>query len=269
MLTTDPKYENGFAPMKSDVWITFLSVCNWTDAELWNEFLKQLESLMEDKIVKLDDKDPVRRKADTSNNEGGFVINFGAKEDSRWIRGKFSRSKVEFEIQIYKAGVDSFGKTRENSFDLFVPHAMSFKPDAEKLIAVFRYAAERLGAFYAYADLKDGICSKKPCTPSLDISRELLGVFWLTYFGPSYCDFFMRKILLNQSEATYGPLQGMTLQLAETPGQITIERRSAIEASLGKHSFAGSGVEKLPGQYALTLENLSSDPLGKKASSPL
>lgn len=254
--------------MKPDVWMTINSVQNWTDAALWNDFLKGFESLMGDKIAKLDDKDPVRRKADTRNDEGSFVINFGTKEDSRWICGKFSRSKVEFEIQIYKAGVDSFGRPRENKFKAFIPHAMSFGPDAGKLVAVFRYAVERLGAFYAYADLKDGICSKKPCTPSLDISRELLGVFWLTYFGPSYCDFFQRKILLNQSEATDGPLQGITLQLAETPGQVTTERRSAIQASLGKHSFAGSGIEKLPGQYALTLENLSSDPLVKKAPGP-
>lgn len=255
--------------MKSDIWITINSVKNWTDAKLWNEFLKQLETLMGDEIVKLDDKDPIRRKADIRNDEGSFVINFGAKEDSRWICGKFARSKVEFEIQLYKTGVDSFGRPRENKFKAFIPHGMSFGPSAGKLIAVFRYAVERLEAFYAYADFKDEICSKKPCTPSLDISRELLGVFWLTYFGSSYCDFFQRQILLNRSEATDGPLKGITLQLAETPGQVAAESRSAIETSLGKYSFAGSGGEKSPGQYALSLENLTADLLANPPSGSL
>lgn len=243
--------------MKSDVWMSFSSVQNWSESEIWNEFFPQIEALLRDRIAKLDDKDPVRRKVESSNTEGDFITKFGPKEDSRWICGKFARSKIEFEIQIYKEGMDSFGRLRENRFKLFIPHQMSFGPDAEKLIEVFRLGAKILRPFYAYADFKDEICIKKPCTPSLDISRELMGIFWLTYLGRDYRTFFA-ETLTRVENAEKGPNEGVVIQLGATPSQVDVGLRERVQQQLGVESFASGGLAKEQGQFALTLQQIRS-----------
>lgn len=243
--------------MKSDVWMSFSSVQNWNESAMWNEFFPQMEVLLSDRIAKLDDKDPIRRKVESSNAEGDFITKFGLKEDSRWIYGKFTRSKIQFEIQFYKEGMDSFGRLRDNDFNVFIPHQMSFEPDAEKLIKVFRLCAEILRPFYAYADFKDEICSKKPCTPSLDISRELMGIFWLTYLGRDYRTYFS-ETLTRVENAGAGPNEGVIIQLGTTPLQVDVGLRERVQQQLGSKSFASGGLTKEPGQFALTLQQIRS-----------
>ena len=120
--------------------------------------------------------------------------------------GSFERSGVTAQIRHFKAlGI------WENSIGFTAPEAFSFGPDVERLVGLFNLTNERLRAFYAYADLKDIICAKKPSTPSLDISRELLGVFWLTYFGEQYCRFFGRDKVTTLSAASPGPGNGCLL----------------------------------------------------------
>lgn len=244
----------------NDIWITHYSLSSWNSEKTWDDYLQAIEAVLGDRLLKLDDTDPVRRKADTKNGEGSFVVQFGEHEASRWVRGKFGKTKIEIEIQHYKSGQDSFGRKRENRLSFYIPERMAFGPDSRRLIELFRLGNEQLGAFYAYADFKGTICAKKPSTPSLDISRELLGIFWLTYFGPRYCDFFARSRLLDIYGASAGSTGGVSLQLAGTPGQVGLERRAATESGLGELSFAGYGMVKAPGQYALTLEDLHETP---------
>lgn len=247
----------------NEIWITHYSLCSWNSAKTWDDYFRAIETALGDRLLKLDDTDPVRRKADTKNGEGAFVVHFGEHEASRWVRGKFGKTKIEIEIQHYRSGQDSFGRRRENRLSFYIPERMAFGPDCRRLIELFRLGNEQLGAFYAYADFKGAICAKKPSTPSLDISRELLGIFWLTYLGSRYCDFFTRSRLLGMCGATAGPAAGLTLQLAETPFQVALESRAASESELGKLSFAGYGAIKPPGQYALTLESLMTVPCGE------
>jgi len=241
----------------SKLWISHLSVRRWTDHAAWDDYLRAVQAVLGDRLVKLDVNDPARRKANVASGEGQFVTQFGEREDSRWLWGKFEKTKIEFEINHYKAGTDSFGRLRENEITFYVPERMTFGPDARRLVELFRLGNERLEAFYAYADFKDVICGKKPSTPSLDISRELLGVFWLTFFGPRYCDFFGREQLLRLGQASEGPGNGITLQLAETAAQVLGDDRVGIEQKIAPESFAGTGKAKASGQHALTLAQLS------------
>lgn len=245
--------------MTSDLWISHYSVCSWMSAKNWDDYLRKVEAVLGDRLVKLDDTDPIRRKADTKRGKGSFVVQFGEREDSRWVRGKFEKTKIEIEVQHYKSGKDSFGRERQNLLTIFIPERMAFGPDLCKVLELFHLGNESFGAFYAYADFKKEICTKKPSTPSLDISRELLGVFWLTYFGPPYCAFFGRDRLLRLQSATDGPAGGITLQLAESPGQVPDNSRGLLEHEIAAESFAGNGGSKERGEHALTLGQLSTD----------
>ena len=242
-----------------ELWITHYSVCSWMSAKNWDDYLRTMEVVLEDRLMKLDDNDPARRKADTQKGEGDFIVQFKEREDSRWIWGTFEKTKIEIEIDHYKAGKDSFGRERKNKCKIFIPERMTFGPDLRKVIELFRLGNESFGAFYAYADFKKAICAKKPSTPSLDISRELLGVFWLTYFGPAYCSFFGRDRLLHLQQATDGPADGITLQLAESPSQVPDNSRGTLEREIAPESFAGSGGVKERGEHALTLAQLSAN----------
>jgi len=240
----------------SDVWISHLSMKPWMSAELWDIYLREIEQVLGDRIGKLDSNDPSRRKADTKAGEGAFVINFGEREDSRWVIGQFEKTKVRFEVRHMKTGLDSFGRLCHNSMKFFVPNRMSFGPDAEKLVWLFKLTNEHLGSFFAYADFKDIICSRKPSTPSLDVSRELLGVFWLTHFGPAYRAFFGDQLegLPGLEIDRHG---GAMLRLAETPAQVPASTRGEIIERLGSASFANGGPPKEQGQFALTLRQLA------------
>ena len=237
--------------------MSHLSMRRWTDPAAWDKYLQAVESVLDDRLEKLDVNDPARRKADVTKGEGSFIVQFGEREDSRWLWGKFTKTKIEFEIQHYKASTDSFGRFRANSVTFYIPERMTFGPDVRRLVELFRLSNEQLETFYAYADFKSVICAKKPSTPSLDISRELLGVFWLTYFGFHYCSFFGRERLVRLQQVSEWPATGITLQLADTAGQVPDDNRTRLERDIAAESFAGTGGPKASGQHALTLAQLT------------
>lgn len=251
----------------NEIWMTHSSVKSWNSSAEWDDYLRAVESVLNDRLAKLDANDPVRRKADTTRGEGHFITQFGPKEDSRWILGRFEKTKVVVEIQLYKHGRDSFGERRDNTIAFYIPDKVCDRSNMEKLVELFRLTNERHGIFYAAADLKGVYCSKKASPPSLgalNIASELPGVFWLTYFGPQYCEFFGRDRLVSLERTSEGPDGGMTLRLAETPERVPEGLRRMLERRLGVETFAGAGevlLEKPEGRYALTLEQLASGPV--------
>ncbi len=241
--------------MNNDIWTTHISINTWMSSKVWDSYFCEIEYILGDKIIKLDSKDPVCRKADIQSGEGDFVVDFGKNEDSRWIFGKFDKTKIEFQIHHFNSGLDSFGRPCCNRIKFYIPHLMSSVPDIEKITKLFTFTNIRLGSFFAYADYKEVICSRKPCTPSLDVTRELLGVFWLTHFGPAYKSFFGVK-LEGVPRLEFDPDGGVTLQLAKTPGQVDVTARQDLIERLGSDSFANGGPVKERGKYVLTLEQL-------------
>lgn len=253
--------------LANEIWMRHRSVRAWTDATEWDEYLRTIESVLNDRLAKLDANDPARRNADTVRGEGHFITQFGSKEDSRWLLGRFEKTKIAVEIQLYKHGRDSFDRRRDNTITFYIPGKVHAGGDVESLVELFRVTNERFGSFYAAADLKEVYCAKKASPPSvgaMNIASELPGVFWLTYFGPDYCEFFGRERLATLEQASEGPAGGMTLRLAGTPGQVPEGLRRMLERRLGAETFAGTGdvtIEKPEGRYALTLEQLASSPV--------
>lgn len=237
--------------MSRELWINHRSVARWLDPHLWDRYLSALEEVLGDRLTKLDTNDPMRRKADTAKSEGDFVVAFKPREDSRWLFGVFGNSGVQIEIRHFKA-LGSW----DNSISLIFPERMTSGSEIGQVRRVFTLGNQMMQPFYAEADLKEVICSIKPSTPSLDISRELPGVFWLTYFGPAYRAFFGAKFdgIAGLDEDSRG---GVTLQLAESPAQVAASAREGIIKHLGATSFAGGGPPKERGQFALTIHQLA------------
>ena len=128
----------------NDLWMTHYSVDSWMSATNWNSYLRELEEIVEDTLVKLDDNDPIRRKASTKSGEGDFIVGFGPREDSRSIFGRFEKTKIEIEITNYKSGKDSFGRLRENRLKIFIPEHLVNTRSTE-ISKVFRLGMRNWG----------------------------------------------------------------------------------------------------------------------------
>jgi len=62
------------------------------------------ETVLGDRLVKIDHTDLIRRKVDTKRGKGSLVMQLGEPDESHWVRGKFEKTKVEIEVQHYRSG---------------------------------------------------------------------------------------------------------------------------------------------------------------------
>lgn len=241
------------------IWITHLSVAPWLSAETWDVYLRQAETILGDRLIRLDHRDPVRRVADTRNSEGKFIVAFEEKQDSRWVAGKFAKSDVTFSIELHEDAVDRHGRPTTNNMTI----SFSQKTDIAKIKDLFEFGNSHLMSFYSYSDLQPVITgmgnSHQRLTPGFDIQRELPRIFWLTYFGPAYRRFFgLDRISdANKVRASHGG--GITICLGESPSLLSNEREEA-EHEFGAQSFAGHGVLKREGEFEPTLAGLRGPP---------
>ena len=244
-----------------EIWMQHFSARSWNCSNLWNDFLGQMETLLGDRLLRLDDKDPVRRKVTSADGEGKFVVQFGAREDSRWIAGRLNKTGIQFDVTLYKAGRDSLGRRRFNSLNILIPPGFTTQSNILRLDQLFNLTNQLLETFYGFADERSVVCAKQPSgTHSVDLNRELLGVFWMTYLGPEYKAFFGTEKLMSLKNAVVGSGNGITIKLAAYPGAVPAGDRIDVERALGTCSFAsmeGSHVRKEPGQYVLTQDQLS------------
>ncbi|QND59587.1 hypothetical protein [Mesorhizobium huakuii] len=245
------------------IWITHLSVAPWTSAQTWDTYLRRAETTLGDRLIRLDHRDPVRRVADSRNGEGEFIVEFEKNHNSRWVAGKFEKSGVTLNIHFHKGPFDQYARPTHNSITLVLPQ----KTDRSTIRDLFALGNSHLTPFYSYSDLQPVMTEKgnrhQRLTPGFDIERELVGVFWLTYFGPAYTRFFGAERLLDLYGTQMSDNGGVTLCLGEAPGLLTTEREQA-ERDLGAQSFAGHGVLKRQGEFALTLAALRGQWEGKK-----
>lgn len=248
------------------LWMSFSSVRPWNDPALWDDYLQFVESLFKDRLDRLDENDPIRRRA-SSRSEGLYITNFEKPQSTRILFGKFAKTKIEFTINLCNWEKDQWGRAVSNRINFYIPipNTLSASPETDRLVNFFLLTIEKLEAFTAEADIVDIIYSKKSHDGmSLCISDELLGIFWLTYLGPKYCEFFKREIVLSLFGAHEGPAGGITIRLADSPFEIGPEERRNAEIILGEKYFAGLepitdfNKRKIPGQLP-TLEQLRAE----------
>jgi hypothetical protein len=167
--------------------------------------------------------------------------------------GRFDELDIEFSIQHYrKIGHYS------NTLRWHLPQTVLTDGNLPQVRRLFDAGNEVLHPFYSYGDVASQLSSKKKSTGAIDIQAELLGVFWLTYFSDAYVKFFSAERFRELNGVAFNGEHGVTIQLGQSPNDVTEDKRRIAVLALGKNSFVDvadlSG--KRPGKFALTFQQL-------------
>lgn len=238
----------------SELWIDHLSIVTWQEPVLWTAYFNEAQQVLGSPLTHLDISDPVKRKVSSLNDAGNYVCTFKAREDSRWLFGKFDAIGVELSIQHYR----KLGHW-PNSLQWHVPLSFLVEPEnRERLKALFNLGNRTFKPFYAYSDDVSYIKSKKKASGAVDIRAELLGVFWMTYFNAAYVAFFGKEKFKDFPCVEYSQDGGITVFLGGSPDSVSSELREQLATILGRHSFVNQNdvLSKQPGRFALTFEQL-------------
>lgn len=216
--------------------------------------MPNLDILLGDKLFKLDDHDPLRRKPENSQREGEFICNFAPKEQSRVLFARFGKSKASFTLNL-RGGLPDTGNY--NSINFYIPEKAASKLPSPVLDCILDSFIASLKPYYADVDYREILFSRKPSPPTHTVypSRELPGVFWRTYFGKDYRKFFSDAKLKGLAGGPH-PSGGWLIKLSDHLADVTGEQRRHAEKHLGELSFASYGENKQLGQHVLTLEQL-------------
>lgn len=238
----------------SELWIAHHSIDAWQEPSRWTAYFEEAQRLLGSPLTHLDVNDPVKRKVASLADAGNFVCAFKAREDSRWLFGKFADIGIELSVQHYR----QLGHY-PNTLKWHVP--LSFVEKSEnrrRLKALFDLGNRTFNPFYAYSDDVAQIASKKKSSGAVDIQAELLGVFWLTYFSAAYVAFFSKEKFSSIPGVEYGGDGSITIVLGDSPKSVANELREQSAAILGKESFVNVSdvLGKQRGRFALTFQQL-------------
>jgi len=245
-----------------ELWMYHDSVQLWTDSSLWLDYLTDAESVLGARITRLDKNDPVRRKVEKgeSDKTAQFIVDFGKKEDSRWLFGKIGNLGITFSIHHHRSERSS-PNDFPNTLIWYIPEKLlQTETMINRVVTLFQLGNERLRTFYGCADFIERIGKKKKETGAVNIEEELLGVFWLTYFDHRYRDMFgEEKVALLSNIITECPHRGFMVKLADSPIDMDERRSAEAEKILGAKTFVNPSERfsfKRPGEFALTFSQL-------------
>lgn len=239
----------------SELWIAHHSIDAWQEPSRWTGYFEEAQRLLGSPLTHLDVNDPVKRKVASLADAGNFVCAFKAREDSRWLFGKFRDNGIELSVQHYR----QLGHY-PNTLKWHVPLSFVEKPEnRQRLKALFDLGNKTFKPFYAYADDVAQITSKKKSSGAVDIQAELLGVFWLTYFNAAYVAFFGSQKFNALPGVERGGDGSITIVLDDSPKSVTNELREQSAAKLDKQSFVNPSdiLGKQRGRFALTFQQLN------------
>jgi hypothetical protein len=241
----------------NNIWLSHHSIEKWDDVGLWSNYLSEVEVILNEKIVHLDDKDPVRRKAGSLVDSAEFICDLKPKEEYRWVYGKLGKSGITFSVKYFRKvqGV-------ANNIQWHFPDGYLDGNDskAEGLKGLFRWGNQYFSPFWSFGDRLENIMvgAKEAGRGAVNIQRELLSVFWLNYFCPAYVSFFGRDKFNSFPEVIVEKDGGLTAMLGLNPSVVSKELRAKFVEILGKDSFVNPQVflPKPEGKYALSFEQL-------------
>lgn len=248
-----------FSPLSSEeLWLCHLSCESWSEPERWVRYFGKAEEILGASITHLDKTDPVRRRVKPGKlaEVAEYVTLMGAREDSRWVLGKFEPIGVEFAVRHYR---DIRGWP--NSINWYFPVGFADNAAGTRAIrCLFECGNTTLSPFYGYSDTKNYPASKKKESGAVDVRAELPGVFWLTYFDAHYVTFIGKDKIAELQGVRVDFDGGATLELGESPVSTPLGLRGKAEMVLGPKLFVEpkDKLAKRPGQYALTFDQLRS-----------
>lgn len=239
-----------------DLWLRHFSCQPLLAADDWAAYFEEAQRILGASISHFDENDPVRRRVKPGDSRalGEYAIAFGEQESSRWVFGRMASIGVDFDITLHR-------ETRvwPNTAAWYPRVAPNDGDAATQARALFDCGNRRLGAFYSYVDQESVQSAKTKVSGSVNIFAELVGVFWLTYFGPHYLKFIGRDRIAQLEGVRVSLDEGATLSLGETIADVPDGLRRQVEAALGPRLFVDPAdhSDKRPGQFALRGEQLS------------
>lgn len=239
----------------NEIQMTFYSTHGLSDGSLWSGFLDEIEKLIDAKLTHLDINDPIRKKVTDLNAASAYILSISERERSRRLFGKFGKSKVEISIALFKE-TNSF----PNSISLHFPENFGAEDHRKSsLYDIFVAGIRYLSPFYSICDLIGTIAGKRKSSGyAVDLQAELIGVFWFTYFGDRYVQFFEKARFEGLPCTSIAGIEGVILKLGNSPHAVDVARQE-VEARLGPKSFVDPslGFDKPIGKHALRFDALS------------
>ena len=234
--------------------ITFYSVKDLINPKGWKSLYEELGQQLKGDLSRLDTNDPVRNTVSSVRQAAAFTCDFGEKEGSRRLFGRFGNTRADIAISLFK------DPTRfPNQVSISYPLAQLSDPvDLESVTEICSIVIKHLKPFYGYCDRRTVIAGKRKRSGfSVDLQAELVGVFWLTYFGNEYVEYFGREKFDNLPAETSELETGVLIRLGDSPSSTGVEP-AVIEESLGKESVVDPDavMDKLIGQHALRFSEL-------------
>ena len=230
---------------RDEIVLQFFSRTPWDAPQLWERTLVILGDVLNGMPLKLDANDPLKRNfKDYSLNENAvYICDFGLKETSRTIFGRYPKKKCYFSSVICKASSGN-----NNALSIYLPNSA-----IETAESLFNRLLEVLSPIYAYADFQTNISKKKRADFfAVNLEEELVGVFWLTFFCSTYVNHFgASKFTLLNNIGLVTSSHGIVAKLADSPESAGINLRQSVEEAIGKLSFVDpqSILHKPIGEY--------------------
>jgi hypothetical protein len=238
----------------NDLWLGHISIEAWTAPNRWAGYFEQVQQILDSPLTHLDVNDPIRREVGSLAEAADFVCAFGAREDSRWVFGRFKALGIDFSVRHFR----ELGRW-PNSVVWHMPLSFVEKAqDHQRLEALFDLGNQALRPFYGYSDERAQIAAKKKPSGAMDFQTELPGIFWLTYFNAAYVAFFGKGNFTNIPGVEHGDDGSVTIVLGHSPKSVANQLREHAATMLGRRSFVDSRdiVSKPPGRFALTFQQL-------------
>lgn len=240
----------------SELWIKLYAVNPWMDSAVWDLFFARIESVLGDKVTKLDDKDPPRRLLTTKDErqKGEFVVSFPPSSVTRWVFGKFKKNKIDIAIHHHLSPRHGVAD-HPNSMSIYISGLKSGIELSERVLSIFKVAVDLLQPFYAFADIKDYVVLKKRQSGAVNLQQELIGFFWLTYFNDKYADYLSIALKCPNVEKWRC---GVFVRIAEDPCSAAADLRQALEDCIGREYFVDplDNGFKPAGRHALLFSEL-------------
>lgn len=231
------------------VWISQLSVERWDEPGRWVRFLLAAQEALGVNLSHVDTNDPVRRRAASVEEAAEYICHFGEQEELRWVFLKFGRA-ASCTIH-YSKVADRW------------PNYVTWTLDSRKCSNdvcknLFSATNEYLDPFYAFIDLREWVVRKRKPSGAINVEVELVGMFWITYFGAAYTRFFGADRLSKVAELHHDGKGGTYVSLGSDPASVGSTVRQGAEGLLGNDHFwcGDENLPKVPGLFALTLKQL-------------
>lgn len=235
------------------------SLANWLNPTIWDRFLERLDAVGGCRLIKLDERDPVRRKVESWKGQADYLVNFGEKETYKMVFGIFADKIGDCSLTIHRNPVEWWNN-------------LALSVNVEKLatcrqvdpIAIFQLCLEGLDPFWAHIDSPDAMKSYRasPGGGTVSFNRELPPIMWKTFLGDVYLDYFKQRLgeSMVECESICG---GGIVTLAPLINEVTTELRVNMVEKLGRECFAPFKttpedrlIHKAVGQYVPTTKDI-------------